>query len=68
MVFDSIKKKAAEVLGNEEQTDSALDAAEKFASEKTGGKFDSQIAQGRDAVDGKVGDEYGAAASDPDPA
>ena len=62
MVFDSIKKKAAEALGNEGQTDSALEAAEKLASEKTGGKYDDKIAQGRDIADGKVGDEYGAAA------
>lgn len=59
MVFDSIKKKVEEVLGDEARTDSALDKAVDFASEKTAGKYDEHIAKGRDAVDGKVGDELG---------
>ena len=59
MVFDSIKKKVSEVLGDENQTDGVLDKAADFASEKTGGKYDDKIAQGREAVDGKVGDEFG---------
>lgn len=59
MVFDSIKKKIDEVLGDEAQTDSALDKAADFASEKTGGKYDEHIATGRETVDGKVGDEFG---------
>lgn len=59
MVFDSIKKKVTEVLGDEKQTDSVLDKAADFASEKTGGKYDDKIAQGREAADGKIGDEFG---------
>ena len=59
MVFDSIKKKVTEVVGDEKQTDSVLDKAADFASEKTGGKYDDKIAQGREAADGKIGDEFG---------
>lgn len=57
MTFDAFKDKVSEVLGNEEQTDAALDKAQEFVDEKTGGKYADQVAQGRDFVDGKVGDE-----------
>jgi hypothetical protein len=57
MAFDSIKKKISETLGDEKRTDDVLDRAAKFASERTGGKHDDKIAQGRDFLDGKVGDE-----------
>lgn len=57
MGFDAIKNKISEVLGNEEQTDSALDAAADFANDKTGGQYGDQIQQGRDLADGKIGEE-----------
>lgn len=60
MAFDSIKKKVTDVLGDEQKTDSALDRAEQFVSEKTGGKHDDKITKARDFVDDKVGDENAA--------
>ena len=54
--FDELKKKAAEVLGNEEQTDGALDKAANFLSEKTGGQHDDKIEKGRNFLDDKLGD------------
>ncbi|TDE99087.1 antitoxin [Occultella glacieicola] len=57
MGFDELKKKAGELLGNEERTDSALDRAADFANDKTGGKYADKVQQGRDFADGKVGDE-----------
>jgi hypothetical protein len=57
MGFDELKKKASELLGNEEKTDDALDRAARFANEKTGGKYEDKVQQGRDFADGKVGDE-----------
>lgn len=57
MGFDAFKDKVNDVLGNEEQTDDALEKAADFANEKTGGKYADQVEQGRDFVDGKVGDE-----------
>lgn len=57
MAFDSFKDKVSEALGNEEQTDSAIDKAADFANEKTGDKYADQVEQGRDFIDGKVGDE-----------
>lgn len=61
MGFDDIKKtvtdKVNEVLPNEEQTDSALDKASELANKATGDKFADKVQQGRDFVDGKVGDE-----------
>ncbi|HIZ37914.1 MAG TPA: antitoxin [Candidatus Ruania gallistercoris] len=55
--FDELKNKATEALGNEDQTDSALDKGADFVGEKTGGQHDDKIQQGRDFLDGKVGDE-----------
>ena len=61
MGFDAFKDKVAEkvndVLGNEEQTDATLDRAEAFVNEKTGDKYADKVEQGRDFIDGKVGDE-----------
>ena len=57
MGFDAFKDKVKDVLGNEEQTDAALDKAEQLVNEKTDGKYAGQVEQGRDFVDGKVGDE-----------
>ena len=41
----------------EEFSDQGLDKATDFANDKTGGKFEDQINQGRDGVDGKLGNE-----------
>lgn len=57
MGFDAFKDKVSEVLGDEQQTDSALEKAEDFVNDKTGDKYVDQVQQGRDFVDGKVGDE-----------
>lgn len=41
---------------NQEKIDNALDKAAKFASEKTGGKYDEKIEKGKDAVKKKTGE------------
>lgn len=38
-------------------SDDALDKASDFANDKTGGKFEDQIEQGRDVADGQIGNE-----------
>lgn len=59
-LFDEIKDKATEaakdVLADEQKTDAVLDQARDFANEKTGGKFEDQINQARDAADKHVGE------------
>ncbi|QOR70276.1 antitoxin [Ruania alkalisoli] len=55
--FDDLKNKASEVLKDEEKTDQGLDAASDFINDKTGGQHADKIEQGRDFLDGKVGDE-----------
>lgn len=55
--FDEWKKKAADALGDEEKTDSALDKGAEFLDEKTGGKYSEKIQKGRDKLDEKFGDE-----------
>lgn len=57
MGFDAFKDKVSQAAGNEEQSDSMLDKAEDFINEKTGNKYADKVAQGRDFIDGKVGDE-----------
>ena len=61
MGFDAFKDKVTEtvsdVLGNEQQTDAALDKAEELVNDKTDNKFSDKVEQGRDFIDGKVGDE-----------
>lgn len=59
MGFDEIKKKVSDVLGDEKTTDDALDKGADFINSKTGGKYADKVKQGRDAADGKVGDEFG---------
>lgn len=44
-------------VGNEEQTDGALDKGSDFVGEKTGGQHEDKSQQGRDVVDGKGGEE-----------
>ena len=57
MGFDAFKNKINDVLGDEQQTDKALDQATNFVNDKTGGKYADKVEQGRDFVDGKVGDD-----------
>ncbi|WP_156253189.1 antitoxin [Pseudactinotalea terrae] len=54
---DKISEKVNDVLGDEEQTDNALDRAEGFVNDKTGDKYADKVDQGRDFIDGKIGDE-----------
>lgn len=61
-MFDEMKNKAADLAKEhgdklEGVTDSALDKAAEIADEKTGGKFGDQIQQGRDMIDGHIGEE-----------
>lgn len=61
-MFDSIKNKATDLArGNadkvEQATDAALDKAADVVDDKTGGKFSSQVQQGRDAADSQIGEE-----------
>lgn len=63
-IFEDAKAKAGELLGQhsdkvEEISDQGLDKADEFAKEKTGGQFDAQIDQARDAADQQVGSEEG---------
>lgn len=55
--FDELKNKATEALGNEDQTDSALDKGADFVGEKTGGQHDDKIQKGRDFLDDKLGEQ-----------
>lgn len=60
MGLDDLTNKAKDAMSSEkgeEFSDQGLDKATDFASDKTGGKFDDQINQGRDGVDGKLGNE-----------
>lgn len=49
---DAVKSEKAEGV-----SDDVLDKGADFANDKTGGKFEDQVNQGRDAVDGQVGHE-----------
>ncbi|MFV0254279.1 MAG: antitoxin [Beutenbergiaceae bacterium] len=57
MGFDAFKDKVTDALGDEERSDSILDKAEEFINDKTDGKYADKVEQGRDFIDGKVGDE-----------
>lgn len=59
-MFDNLKDKAAEVLRDnaqkvEELSDQALDKAEEIAESR--GVGSDQVKQGREFIDGKVGNE-----------
>lgn len=56
MGLGDMVNKGKEALGNEEQTDSALDKGADFAKDKAGDHGD-KVDSARDAIDGKVGDE-----------
>ncbi|MDU0968409.1 MAG: Rv0909 family putative TA system antitoxin [Actinomycetaceae bacterium] len=55
MGLDDLKNKAKDALGNEENTDKALDAAAGKAKDATGGKYDDQIDKARDEADKRLG-------------
>jgi hypothetical protein len=52
-------KKALDSEQGEQRSDQALDKAEQFADDKTGGKHGSQIDKARDAADQRIGQEGG---------
>jgi len=63
-MFDEIKDKAKELLGQhedkvEELSDQGLDKAAEIANDKTGGQHADTIEQGREAADQQVGTEEG---------
>ena len=60
MGLDDLTNKAKDAVNSdkgEEFSDQGLDKATDFANDKTGGKFDDQINKGRDAADGKLGND-----------
>ncbi|GAA1942508.1 MULTISPECIES: antitoxin [Brevibacterium] len=60
MGLDDLTNKAKDAVNSdkgEEFSDQGLDKATDFANDKTGGKFEDQINQGRDGVDGKLGND-----------
>jgi len=59
MDIGGLGDKAKEFLDSEQgeqRSDQALDKAEQFADEKTGGKYDQQIDKARDAADDRIGE------------
>lgn len=60
--FDNIKNQVTDMAKEhgdklESATDAALDKGAELIDDKTGGKFSDKIQQGRDIVDGKIGEE-----------
>ena len=58
MDIGGFRDKAKEFLDSEQgeqRSDQALDKAEQFADEKTGGTYDHQIDKGRDLADEHIG-------------
>lgn len=60
-MFDNAKDKLTDAAGQnsdkvENFSDQALDKGQDAAGNVGGGKFDDQIQQGRDALDGKIGE------------
>jgi hypothetical protein len=52
-------KKALDSEKGEERSDQAIDKAEQFADDKTGGKFDAQTDKARDLADEHLGQDDG---------
>jgi hypothetical protein len=50
-------KKALDSEQGEQRSDQALDKAEQFADEKTGGKYDQQIDKAGDFADERIGQQ-----------
>ena len=60
MSIGDLGKKAEQFLDSEQgeqRSDQALDKAEQFADERTGGKYDEQLDKARDAADEHVGQQ-----------
>jgi len=56
--FGEMANKAKDFAGeHDKQSDEALDKAADFASDKTGGKYDSQIQSGEDKAENYLGVE-----------
>jgi MT0933-like antitoxin protein len=56
--FGELGKKAKDFLDSEEgekRSDEALDKAAQFVDEKTGDRYDQQVAKGRDLADERIG-------------
>ncbi|RNE48159.1 Rv0909 family putative TA system antitoxin [Corynebacterium alimapuense] len=54
--MDSAKDKAAEFLGNEQNTDQVLDKAEQLATDKLGEDKAEHIRTAREAIDERIGE------------
>ena len=52
-------KKALDSEQGEQRSDQALDKAEQFADDKSGGKFDAQTDKARDLADEHLGQDDG---------
>jgi hypothetical protein len=52
-------KQALDSEQGEQRSDQALDKAEEFVDDKTGGKFDAQTDKARDLGDQRIGQEDG---------
>jgi hypothetical protein len=60
MDIGKLGKKAQDLLGTEQgeqRSDDALDKADQFLDEKTGGKHADQLDKGRQVADEHIGDE-----------
>ena len=60
MDIGGLRKKAKDALNSEQgeqRSDQALDKAEKFADEKTGGKYDQQTDKVGDMADQRIGQQ-----------
>lgn len=64
---DFVNKAKEQLSGEkaEQLSDSALDKAKDFASERTGGKYDDKITSVRDAIDERVGNQGATPVEDP---
>lgn len=60
MDLGNLKDKAEQALNSEQgeqRSDQALDKAEQFADERTGGKFDAQTDKAGDLADQRIGQQ-----------
>lgn len=55
-MFDNLKDQAGKLLGNEGQTDQAIQAVGNAIDERTGGQYADKIDQAQQALDDRVGD------------
>lgn len=57
MGVEDMVNKGKDLLGDEEKTDKILDSTRDGANKVTGDKFKDKVQQGRDFIDGHIGDE-----------